>query len=382
MHRSRIPASLTLILIAACGRGKDTQAAESTRLTLTPSDVVNARVVSLTDAVAVSGPLDPAQTLPLKAQINAIVKSMRVDRGSRVKRGDTLVVLEAQGLHGLAAGAKAAVDAAEANLALATQRQDAARRMHASGGISDDNLRSVEAARASAEAQAAAARAQLATAQENESRAAILSPISGIVSDRSAETGEAVKDGGLLVTVVDTRTLQLNAQVSVDEAMRVRPGATVLFTLDAVKGETFHGRVLRIDPRADPATRQVGVASELPNEDLRIVAGQFAHGRVLTGTPAPMVAVPITAVTDSSGHAHVFVVASGRLKSREVTLGPRDDDLGMIGIRSGLQAGERVLSAPVVGAAEGLAVAMSGDTTTGTAVQRGDPPATKGAKAP
>jgi RND family efflux transporter MFP subunit len=334
---------------------------------LTASDVVEVRVVPITDAVAVSGPLEPIQTLPLKSQIAAIVHSIHVDRGSHVRRGETLVVLEADGLRGLAAGARAAVAAAGANLALATQRQEAARRMHESGGLSDYDLKSTEAARQVAEAQAAAARAQLASTMENEARATIVSPFDGIVSDRAVEQGEAVKDGALLLTVVDTRTLKLRAQVGVDEAMRVRPGAEVVFTLDAVRGETFHGIVARIDPRADPATRQVGITSELPNGDGRIVAGQFAHGRVLMGAPAPMVAVPLTAVADSAGHARVFLVHDGRLTIREISLGPRDDEQGLVGVRAGLQAGDQVLAVAVVGAADGLSVTMARDTAAGRA---------------
>jgi len=359
-------ACAALAVAAACGRGAPAADAESTRLTLTTSDVVEVRIVLITDAVAVSGPLEPMQTLPLKSQINAVVHSIHVDRGSRVRHGDTLVVLEADGLRGLAASAIAAVTAAEANLALATQRQEAARRIHESGGLSDYDFKSVEAARQVAEAQAAAARAQLASTRENESRATIVSPIDGIVSDRTVEQGEAVKDGALLLTVVDTKTLELRAQVGVDEAMRVRPGAEVVFTLDAVRGETFHGRVARIDPRADPATRQVGIASELPNRDGRIVAGQFAHGRVLTGTPARMVAVPLTAVADSAGHARVFLVREGRLAVREISLGPRDDEQGLVGVRAGLQVGDQVLAVAVAGAADGLSVAMAHDTAAGS----------------
>jgi RND family efflux transporter MFP subunit len=377
MLRTRILCLFAMTSVAACGRGAEAPAAESTRLTLTPSDIVEARTVSLTDGVAISGPLEPTQTVPLRAQINAIVRSIRVDRGSRVRRGDTLVVLEANGLHGVAASAKAAVAAAEANLALATQRLDAARRMHASGGISDYDLKSSEASRQMAEAQASAARAQLATASESESRATIVSPIDGIVSDRVAEPGEAVRDGNVMITVVDTRTLELHARVGVDDAMRVRPGAPVMFTLDAVKGQTFHGRVARIDPRADPATRQVGIASELPNRDGRIVAGQFAHGRVLTGTPSLMVAIPASAVMDSAGHARVFIVKDGRLSTRSIVLGPRDDVLGLVGVRSGLAPGDRILATPVIGAAEGLAVAMAGDTTAGRAMPGASQPPAK-----
>jgi RND family efflux transporter MFP subunit len=349
-------------LAIACRRAPPPPPAESTGVTLTASDVAQARVASLTDAVSISGSLEPAQTVVIKSQINSIVRAVHADRGSRVQRGDVLIELDAQGLRGQAAGAKAAIAAADANLSLATQRLESARRLNAAGGISAIDLKAAEAAREVAEAQAAGARAQWATSSESESKATIVSPIEGIVSDRVVEAGEAVREGGVLLTVVETRTLELRAQVSVDEAMRVRPGATVVYTLDAAPGESFRGHVTRVDPRADPATRQVGVASTLANADRRIVAGQFAHGRVLTGTMASQVVVPVTAVSDSAGHASVFVIQNGRLARRAVVLGVRDDAQGLVAVRSGLTAGERVLAVQVVGAAEGLAVRMATDS--------------------
>jgi len=344
----------------------------TTGLTLTPSDVAEVRVVPLTDAVSLSGPLEPAQTVSVRTQINAIVHAVHADRGSRVRRGQLLIELDAEGLRGQAAGAKAAVAAADANLALATQRLENAKGLLAAGAISPIDLKTAEAARQVAEAQSAAARAQFASSSESESKARIVSPIDGIVSNRAVEPGEAVREGNVLLTVVDTRTLQLRAQVGVDEALRVRPGATVVFTLDAAPAESFRGRVARVDPQADPATRQVGVASTLANAEGRIVAGQFAHGRVLTGAPTPQIVVPITAVSGSGEHASVFVILNGRLARRDVVLGVRDDARGLVAVRSGLTAGERVLAVPVLGAAEGLAVTMATDSAQARA---GSPPA-------
>src|SRR5437773_13913 len=198
----RSPAALvafaSLFLAVACGRktpppassggattaasnGAASAGAVSTGLTLTSSDVAEARVVPLTDAVSISGPLEPAQTVAVRSQINAIVSAVRADRGTRVRRGQVLIELDAQGLRGQAAGAKAAIAAADANLSLATQRLENAKRLHAAGGISDFDLKTSEAARQVAEAQAAGARAQYATSSESESRATIVSPIDGIV---------------------------------------------------------------------------------------------------------------------------------------------------------------------------------------------------------
>lgn len=363
--RSGSLGALALVLAAACGggAGDDPEAAPaSTAVTLGPSDVATARTVELSEGVAISGALEPAQTVELRTQINGRVRRVAVDRGSPVRRGQVLVEIQAEGARGQLEGAQAAVASAEAALALAEQRLASARRLHEAGAISDIELRTSETAHRAAEAQLGAAKAQLAVARENESHATVRSPIDGVVSARSVDEGESVRDGGVLLTVVDTRVLELTAQVGVDDAMQVRVGAPVVFRLDAASGRTFEGRVTRVDPRADPGTRQVGLASTLPNPGGRIVAGQFARGRVLTGRAETVTAVPIGAVRDSAGTASVLVIEGGRLARRQVTLGARDEERGLVAVTSGLTAGDRVLAVPVLGAAEGLAVTFAADS--------------------
>jgi len=353
-----------LAVLAACG-GREPEAKSAAPLaavTLTPSDIATAREMELVEGVSMSGSLEPAQTVIIKSQVIGRLRRIHVDRGSRVARGQVLVEIEAEGIRGQAASARAAVASAEAALALSTQRLESARRLQAAGAISDIELRSSEAANQAAAAQLAAARAQLAAAGEAETRTSITSPIDGVVSARIVEEGEAVKDGDRLLEVVDIGTLELQAQVGVDEAMRVHVGSPVTFTLDALPGQALRGRVARIDPRADPGTRQVGIAAQLANPGGRIVAGQFARGRVLTGRAVKGVAIPIAAVSDSAGQARVFVIDNGKLVLRQITLGARDEALGLVAVTSGITATDRILARPVVGAANGLAVTVASDS--------------------
>lgn len=381
--------ALALSVASACGGDGETSEAApaSTAVTLGPSDVATVRTVELSEGVAISGALEPARTVELRTQINGRVRRVTVDRGSPVRQGQVLLEIQAEGARGQLEGAQAAVASAEAALALAEQRLASARRLHEAGAISDIELKTSETAFRAAEAQLGAARAQLAIARENESHATVRSPIHGVVSARSVDEGEAVRDGGVLLTVVDTRTLELTAQVGVDEAMKVRVGAPVAFRLDAAGGQTFEGRVTRVDPRADPGTRQVGLAATLPNPGGRIVAGQFARGRVLTGRAQTVTAVPISAVRDSAGTASVLVIEGGRLARRQVSLGARDEERGLVAVTSGLAEGDRVLAVPVLGAAEGLAVTFAADSGARAGASApvagdstpADPPSTDGA---
>jgi RND family efflux transporter MFP subunit len=364
-----LPAALALGACSGEGDAKEAAAdsAAAPALVLGAQDVVVAREGEVGASVTLSGPLEPREQVTLRAQVPGTVQGLVVDRGSAVARGQRLARIQAVGVQSQAAGAQAQVAAAQANLAVARQRRDAAVRLREAGAMSEVDYRTAVAGFEAAEAQLAAARAQAASAGEAAGFTTIEAPISGVVSDRKVETGEAVNPGQELLTIVNARTLELAGQVGVTDAGRVRVGQPVSFTLDAFANETFNGRVARVDPVADPGTRQVGVYVELANRGGRIVGGQFARGRIETGRGGVRgVLIPQSAVQRASPEATtgtVFVVENGRLVRRDVTLGAIDEASGQVAVQSGVRAGERVIAVPTSDVREGARVTLSTDST-------------------
>lgn len=345
VRRSIGGACFIVIAVAAssCGGSKSDTAAVAPPVLLSAADVATATTADVGATVVVSGALDPADVVRVRAQVAGTIRDLRVDRGVKVSRGQQLARVEAQGVTSLAEGAKANVASAEAALAVARQRLDAGKRLFAAGATSQIDLKSAEAGYDAAVAQLAAARAMHASAGEAAARTSIKSPIDGWVSERNVEEGESVKSDDPVMTVVDPRMLELKGQVGAIDAARVRVGQKVTFTLDAMPGQAFDGTVARVDPVASTATRQVGVFARLPNAAGRIVAGQFAHGRIRTGAATRAVVVPVNAVRAGDKDAYVLVVDGGVVHRRIVVTGARDEDAGVIAITSGLKAGERVV---------------------------------------
>ena len=168
--------------------------------------------------------------------------------------------------------------------------------------------------------------------------------------------------GDPLFTVVNSDVLELSAQIPVSDAARVEVGQPVVFTLTGQPGQEYTGSVARKDPVADPATRQVGVYARLPNPEGRIVGGQFARGRIVTGGAETAVVVPAVAVRGTGDSTFVLVVEEGRVARRDIETGARDEAAGVVAVRSGVQPGERVITTPGVGIAPGTAVQIAGDT--------------------
>jgi len=352
-RRRAVPAAIVTIVLtvlAACGGGDQDARAESsaapTVVTLSPADVAVAVREDVGSGVVVTGPLNPYREVEVRAQVPGVLLGLRVDRGDAVAAGQPIVRIEAEGVRGQATSARAGVAAAEAQVALARRQLESARKLHEAGALSDIELEEAEAGFRAAEAQLAAARAQAAGAGESAARATVTAPIAGEISARHASEGEAVNPGQAIVTIVNTRVLELAGQVPVDRAVGIRRGMPVEFTVDAYPGRTLRGEVARVEPTADPGTRQVGVYVRLPNQDRELVGGLYAAGRILTGESREAVVVPIDALRSDEGGTHVWVIEGGAAVRAPVTVGIRDERRGVVQILSGLEGGERVIAAP------------------------------------
>ena len=359
--------AVSMLAISACSKAEekpaDTSAAAQPAQQLSSVDVARADTSQLAAGVLVTGSLRPADIVIVRAQVAGTLEQVRADRGTAVRQGQTMAVIQAAGVQSAALGAKASVAAAKAQLALSQQKLDGAKMLHKAGAISDVDLKAADADFESAQAQLASATAQQASAGENAARATVVAPLTGVVSDRKVQDGEAVSIGAELFTVVNPRELELVANIPVDEAGAVKVGQSVRFTLAALPGEEFTGRVDRKDPIASEDTRQIGLYLRVPNPKGNIVAGQFASGRIMAADAKAVIVVPVGAVREGSGKFWVLRLDNGTVERRDVTVGMRDESAGLVVIKSGLAPGDRVITSPGLQIATGTRITVATDTT-------------------
>lgn len=367
--------TLATLSLAGCSRG-ESQAAEQDAppvVQLSEADVATARISAVSAGVVLTGSLQPALIVRINAQAPGNITNIRVDRGVRVGAGQTLATIAAAGIRGQAEGARANVAAAEANLAVARQRLESARTLRQAGAMAQLDFQAAEAAFKAAEAQVAAAKAQASGAIEAAQRANVTSPIPGVIGARMVNDGEAVNPGQELFTVVNSSMLELSGQVPVDAAGNVRAGQSVVFTLEAFPGREFRGAVARIEPMADPATRQVGVYMQMRNPG-NVIGGQFATGRILSATQDTAVVVPESAISRAGAEATVLLIDNNVVVRRGVKLGGFNTTEGTVAVLEGLKAGDRVIARASAGIAEGARVQIgtpAATTATTPAAGRG-----------
>jgi membrane fusion protein, multidrug efflux system len=350
-----------LIVLAGCGRSGSEGTAPSApaAAVLGSEDVFVVKRTDIAAGVRFTGTLDPRDIVEIKAQVGGTIRDLKVDRGDAVKRAQPLARIEAEGIRGEAAGARASIAAANAGLAEARQRLAGARQLYDAGALSAVDFRGEQARFESAQSQLASARAQFAGASESARRASIVSAIDGVVSERDVNEGEAVSIGQKLLTIVNSKVLTLTGQTTVQAASQVRVGLPVTFTLDAYPGREFTGKIARVDPVADPATRRVGVTMELPNPGGELIGGQFVTGTILTGAAEKGLLVPEIAVRGPSSAPFVRVVEGDHVARRAVSLGTQPIESNYVEIASGLREGDRVIVTPATNLAEGTKVRLS-----------------------
>jgi len=312
----------------------------------------------------------PEREAAVRAQVGGSVLQTFVDQGQAVRAGQTLGRIESGGLQDVYLSARSGVTAANNNADIARRELERAEKLLAAGAIAERDIEQARRSAISANAALADARARLATAQKQVGNTVITAPISGIVSDRQVSAGDVVQPGALLFTVVDPSSMRLEGSVPAEQLSQVRLGAPVTFTVNGYPGRSFAGKVSRVNPTADPATRQVRIVISIPNAEGRLVGGLFATGRLASESRTGMV-VPASAVDSRSNVPAVFRIKGGKVERVPVQLGLRDEGAERIEIASGVQVGDTLL----LGAAQGI--------TTGTIVKvsspsdRATPPAPK-----
>lgn len=357
------PLGLAFFALAGCS-APVAEAFDTGVIELAPSEVAVAELSSLRTGVTLTGTLNPHRRAEVKAQAPGTVSGIRAERGMTLTAGQTMATIAAEGIRSQAASAEAGVAAAQAGVAQARRELESARLLHNAGALSDLDLQAVETAFESAQAQLATAEAGATGAREQAAHTIVSAPFAGEVSRRIVNEGEAVNVGDALFEVVNSAQLELEGQVPVAQATRVRVGQPVEFALDAYPGRTFTGTVAQVAPVADPGTRQVGVTIRLPNQDRSVIGGLFATGRVITGTTDDAVVVPSGAVRGTNGESHVQLLEGGTLQRRGVVVGEVDPATGRTSIAQGLAVGDTVVVSP-------------GEVTAGTRVRVASAPASE-----
>ena len=300
-------------------------------------------------AVTATGTIRPRVGAEVRvgSQVSGVVKSLRVAEGAHIRRGQVIAVIDSRAAEARLAQARAqaAVDAVE----LRRARVELARgqRLAALEVVPRQQAEDLALAAESAEAKLEKSLRDVAVVETDLANVVLRAPIAGTIASVSTQEGETVAASfaaPTFVTILADDALQLVAMVDETDIGNVRAGNPVHFTTEAFPARELTGRVARVAPKATIVSGVVNyeVSVEILEGARDLKPDMTANVSIQTARHAALM-LPAAAVGREGDERFVLVAQAGRLVRRAVTAGARD--AGLIEIKSGLRAGERVAAA-------------------------------------
>jgi len=399
----------TGVLTTSCGSlPKEAAEAQSQRQGgrerggVAPVDVAIARTDRLETQPEYTGTTIPFRTVSLRSQVEARLLSLNTDVGNTVRKGQNIGRLDDVLLTTELRRAEAELATLQSEVARATTQVSNARaqvererlqvvqteadakrqeRLFKEGAISEQaaqqarteantaaqalraaiaQVRTEQQAVAAAKGRVFAQQAVVAQTKERRSYTNLISPITGVVTEKATEPGNLLQAGGEVLKIADLSQIKVVVQVSELELGQIRLGQSVQVRLDAFPNQTINGRVIRISPAADATARLIPVEVVIPNSQRNIGSGLLARVN-FANQATERVVVSQTAIQreqrnqqsaatteqqsqPQNGTLYVVTDNQGKptVTARTVTLGKSAD--GKVEILSGLQPGERYVA--------------------------------------
>ena len=305
------------------------------------------------------GRIRAQQFVEVHARVEGYLEQMLFAEGTHVNKGQTLFVIDPKLYRARANRARAQLNKARAQALKAERDLNRIRPLYEQNAASQLDLDTAIAAYESAAADVKVSEADLTQAEMTLGYTTVRSPISGYISERSADIGTLVGPGGqsLLATVVKSDTVRVDFSMTALDYLRSKarnvnlghkdstrkwdPYITVTLADDSQY--PFRGLVDFADPQVDPRTGTFSVRAEMPNPEHVLLPGQFTKVKLLLDVRENAVVVPSKALVIEKGGAYLFVVRPDSIvEKRFVETGP---ELGnSIVIERGLVQGEDIVT--------------------------------------
>jgi RND family efflux transporter MFP subunit len=368
-------ATIALVLVAAVVYfGIHSRAAAESRLeqrteeAAIPSvDVIFPKEGAPADEVVLPGVTQAFTDAPIYARTSGYLVHWYFDIGARVKKDQLLAVIDTPELDQQLQQARADLDTAQANVAIAKITADRWQGLVSDGSVSqqetDQAVINLKAQQATVEANAANVR----RLEQLQSFEKVYAPFDGIITARHTDIGQLIDAGSgtshepqELFHVAATRTLRVYVAVPEVYAPSVRSGETAPLTLDEFPGETFRGAIVRNTNSIDPASRTLLVEVDIDNPTGRLLPGAYVFVHFKLPDTTHSVTIPAGALIFRKEGLQVALVRDG--KARLISVKIKHDYGNSVEIISGLQPTDAVIADPPDSLVDGTAVRVSNNS--------------------
>lgn len=331
-------------------------------------DLARAKRGQVREEILLTGSLKPKEQVDVTSKVTGRVEKAFVRIGDRVKTGDIIAELEDLELRQQVRRAAASLEVVKATLAqrkaeLANAQADLGRsqQLMEQGLIprqefegKQTSYKVVEAQVRLTEAQGEQAQAELSELNIRLEQMRISAPIDGEIAERFVDVGAVVSPATPVVRMVNLSTLVTRANVPEREVSKLRVGNKAVVNVDAIGDHAYEGKVSRISPVLDAATRSVLVEVEIPNRDGGLKAEMFARVTLDLATLRPAVLIPRASLVYRGQQPGVYVLNGDNPVFREIEPGVMQGD--EVEVLSNLEAGMTIVGQGASMVTEGMKV--------------------------
>lgn len=359
----------TAVLLTALGfvKFKQVQSAVQAASFQPPPEAVTSVVVKREvwpSTTGVIGTMEAVRGVMVSADLPGSVARINFDSGKSVRAGDVLVELDTRQERAQLAALEAQRDLAKVNFARMEQ-------LVKQGVISRMEYDQATAQQRQTEANVGEIRATI-------ERKTIRAPFSGTLGIRKVNLGQYLSAGSPVVQLQDLNPIYVNFGLPQQALGQVRVGRSLRVTSDDLVGKTFTGRVTAVDSVVDAATRNVQVQATLANPEGKLQPGMFVQVEVALGASRSVVTLPASAISYAPYGDSVYVITDLKDPKGQTYRGVRQQFVkfegsrgDQVGIVSGLNPGDEVVTSAVFKLRNGAAVQVNNK------VQPGNNPAPK-----
>ena len=313
--------------------------------------VVQASGNSAAGSISLDAVVEAVRQTTLSAQVPGAIVSLRVKAGDSVKTGQELLRIDARSASQNAAASDAQVQAAQANLNVASKDYERQKQLLQKQYISQSALDRAQAQWQAAQAQVTALQAQAGVARTQSGFFVLNAPYAGVISEVPVALGDMAMPGRALVTMHDPSELRVTAAVPQSVMASLGDTSAVQFELPGLATGLLRPTGVQVLPVVDAATHTAQVRLGLPGSIKGVAPGAFARIWLPLGPAKGATAqgerlyVPASAVVRRSEMTGLYVVnPQGLALLRQVRLGSTKGEL--VEILSGVSQGDKVAVDP------------------------------------
>ncbi len=317
----------TVLIIGGCNNNKPAVQATATNLPDT-IPVFILQDTRISKEIELPAELLPFEQAQLFSRVQGYVKEMKVDLGDKVRRGQTLVLIEAPELRTKYAEFQSSLQAAKAKYMSSEdvfERLQKASQAKTAGIVAPVDL---ERSRNQLMADSASFEASKKLAQSYEEVAGFLvlkAPFNGVVTARNADRGTLVGNDQTILTVQNNRTLRLRVAVPELYSAANTSNKETVFRVDAYPEKLFKASLSRKSESIDPQTRTEQWEYTYDNKGNELKAGSFAYVKLSLQRSGNSFVVPPAAIVTNQERKFVIRVSNGKAEWVDVRQGMSTD---------------------------------------------------------